>query len=206
MRFLDPQKPIYTCEEKDCAGCDVKNDVTCHFTQGQLFKFLLLAFPAFILGGVGAFLYAWWALAIFIVLILAYFLFTEIRVMCSHCPHYAEPDTKTLTCWANYGAPKIWKYRPGPMSFLEKTVFLVGMFIVFLSPALFMILGGRFILMYVYLAYTLFGFIMLLTFLCTRCMNFACPFNRTNKDVRKKFFAHNPKVDDAWNNTKKERL
>ena len=198
MRFLDPQKTIFTCTRKGCEGCDVKNEVTCHFTQAQLIKFLLLAFPAFILGGIGAFLYAWWALALFIGLIFAYFLFTEIRVMCSHCPHYAEPDTRTLTCWANYGAPKIWRYRPGPMSIREKAVFLVGMFIVFAEPALFMILAAKYIWLTVYLVYVVFGFVMLQTFLCTRCMNFACPFNRTKKNVRAKFFKYNPTVKDAW--------
>ena len=37
----------------------------------------------------------------------------------------AETGTKTLKCWANYGSPKLWKYRPGPMSLAEKTVFIL---------------------------------------------------------------------------------
>ena len=198
MDFLDHEKPLSTCTEKSCENCDVKTNVTCHFNARHLLAFLLTALPAFVLGGIGTFLYAWWAFVIFFVSMPLYFGFLEIRVMCSHCPHYAEPETRTLTCWANYGSPKIWRYRPGPMSFWEKAVFIAGMLVVFFIPALFMILGGRFILMFVYLAYVIFGFIMLFTFLCTRCMNFACPFNRVKKDVRKKFFFHNPKVGDAW--------
>jgi hypothetical protein len=42
----------------------------------------------------------------------------EIRVMCSHCPHYAEAG-RLLKCWANYGSPKLWAYRPGPMCRME---------------------------------------------------------------------------------------
>jgi hypothetical protein len=183
---------------KNCKGCDVKEKVTCHFTQSQLMKFLIFAFPAFILGGIGAFLYAWWALVIFVASILIYFLFLEIRVMCSHCPHYAEPSTKALTCWANYGAPKIWKYRPGPMSFWEKVVFILGMSAVAFTPALFMILGARFILLAAYLFLVALEIFILLNSLCTHCMNFACPFNRVKSDVREKFFDHNPKVKKAW--------
>ncbi|GAJ20475.1 unnamed protein product, partial [marine sediment metagenome] len=30
-----------------------------------------------------------------------------------------ELEINTLKCWANYGSPKLWKYRPGPMSLNE---------------------------------------------------------------------------------------
>lgn len=205
MRFLDPKKTIFTCTRTDCSGCEIKDEVTCHFSQGQLIKFLVVAFPAFIIGGIGSYLFAWWALLIFIALIFAYFLFTEIRVMCSHCPHYAEPSTRTLTCWANYGAPKIWKYRPGPMSFWEKLIFLTGMFVVFTAPILFMVLGEHFIMLAVYIFFLLFGLAMLFSFLCTRCMNFACPFNRVKSDMREKFFALNPRVKNAWKDKNRQK-
>ncbi len=31
-----------------------------------------------------------------------------------------------LKGWANYGMPKLWKYRPGPMTFWEKVIFCTG--------------------------------------------------------------------------------
>jgi hypothetical protein len=198
MKFLDPTTPLSTCQEASCEKCSVAGKVTCHFTQEQLVKFLALALPAFILGGIGTYMYAWWAFAVFIALLPLYFGLLEIRVMCSHCPHYAEPSTKTLTCWANYGSPKLWKYRPGPMSFLEKVFFLLGMFTVFFIPALFMILDASYILLAVYVMYGVFGFTMLVTFLCTKCMNFTCPFNRTKAEVREEFCKHNPVVKEAW--------
>ena len=203
MKFLDPYKTIFTCKRESCEDCDVKSDVTCHFSQSHLVKFILTALPAFIIGGVGSFLYKWWAFVIFFASLPLYFGLLEIRVMCSHCPHYAEPETKTLTCWANYGSPKIWKYHPGPMSFWEKALFFIGMAVVVFSPVLFMILGKYYILLAVYLVLVLFGIAMLFTFLCTRCMNFACPFNRVKKDVRERFFGHNPKVKEAWEKDKK---
>lgn len=197
MKFLNPRTPIFTCTETSCEKCDAAGKITCHFTQKQLLKFLALALPAFILAGIGTYLYAWWAMLIFISLLPLYFGLLEIRVMCSHCLHYAEPSTKTLTCWANYGSPKLWKYRPGPMSFWEKVFFFLGMFAVFFTPALFMILGARFVLLTLYVLYCIFGFILLFSFLCTKCMNFACPFNRTKGDVREEFLKHNPVVKEA---------
>jgi len=198
MKFLDPKAPLSTCKEKTCENCDTKNDLTCHFTIKHLTWFLIVAFPIFIIGGIGVYLYSWWALVIYIISLPAYFGFIEIRVMCSHCPHYAEPGTKSLTCWANYGAPKIWKYRPGPMSFWEKFIFFAGLFIVLGLPILFMLLGQLYILLIVYVVYTVFAAIMLLTLLCTKCMNFACPLNRTSKRTKEKFEEHNPSLKEAW--------
>jgi hypothetical protein len=74
-----------------------------------------------------------WLLIPWLTMIIGYFGFIEIRVMCSHCPHYAESDS-SLKCWANYGSPKIWKYRPEPMSFIEKAIFLGGFAIIWGYP------------------------------------------------------------------------
>jgi hypothetical protein len=43
-----------------------------------------------------------WMLIPWLILIIGYFGFVEIRVMRSHCPHYAE-EGGSLKCWANYG-------------------------------------------------------------------------------------------------------
>ena len=40
-------------------------------------------------------------------------------------------------------------------------------------------------------------------FLCTQCMNFACPLNGVPDPVRVKFFERNPVVAEAWNQTSK---
>ena len=49
----------------------------------------------------------------------------EIRVLCSHCPYYAE-EGRILHCLANHGTIKLWKYHPEPMRFWEKLGFLGG--------------------------------------------------------------------------------
>ena len=113
--FLDPQRPLTTCTAANCEGCPVSKDVHCHFRARDLTAFLLAGLPIFFIGGAGIFrVNAWW-LAPWLVMSFGYFGFIESRVMCSHCPHYAEPG-KSLQCWANYGSPRLWKYRPGPMT------------------------------------------------------------------------------------------
>jgi hypothetical protein len=136
--FLDPGKPLHTCKAEKCIDCEVSDKLNCHFNIKQLVRFLLIVFPSFIVAGIIIFKFNPFLLIPWIILILSYFGFVEIRVMCSHCPHYAEPDVKTLKCWANYGSPKLWKYRPGPMSFNEKIVFYLGFIIILSYPIIFL--------------------------------------------------------------------
>jgi hypothetical protein len=132
-----------------------------------------------------------------VIIIIGYFGFIEIRVMCSHCPHYAE-NGSSLKCWANYGAPKIWKYRPGPMTFWEKVIFFSGFALVWGYPLFFLILDLQIFLLIVYILTTAGFFMTLSTFLCSQCMNFACPMNRVKDEVRRDFLKRNPIIAKAW--------
>jgi hypothetical protein len=197
MMFLDPNKPIATCESETCDDCSVKDSIHCHFKARELIHFLVIAFPGFLLGGAGIYHLSGWALALWVGLIISFFGFIEIRVMCSHCPHYAEPE-KSLKCWANYGSLKLWKYRPGPMSHAEKFIFFAGFTFIWGYPLLFLVSGGQWFLLFVY-ALTVTGFFMTLKmFFCTQCMNFACPLNSVVEEARKVFFGKNPEVGRAW--------
>ena len=149
MSFLDPSKPIVTCVASDCTNCPVDEVVHCHFRPKELAHFLLICFPGFLVGGAGVLAFGTWPLAVWIAIIIGFFGFLEIRVMCSHCPHYAE-DGLTLGCWANHGSPKLWKYRPGPMSPLEKLAFFGGLAVVWVYPLPFILIGGRWFLLVLY--------------------------------------------------------
>lgn len=195
--FLDPNKPIATCVSESCDDCSVRHTLHCHFTLKDLTHFLLIAFPTFLLGGAGIYHIDGWLLVPWLVIIVGYFGFVEIRVLCSHCPHYAE-EGSSLKCWANYGSPKLWKYRPGPMTGGERFIFLAGFALVWGYPLVFLVYGMQWFLLLVYLI-TVAGFFMTLkTFLCTQCINFACPLNRVSDEVRKEFFARNPRIAKAW--------
>jgi hypothetical protein len=195
--FFNAEKPIMTCQADSCDGCAVNHAIHCHFTWKDLVHFLLISLPPFLLGGVGIYKQSVWLLVFWILIVIAFFGFIEIRVMCSHCPHYAEPGT-SLKCWANYGAPKLWKYRPGPMSIIEKIVFFSGFVIVWGYPLVVLVVSGQWFLLLVYGMTTAAFFMTLTNFLCVQCMNFACPLNRVEEDRRIKFFKQNPIVGKAW--------
>jgi hypothetical protein len=175
----------------------VRDSIHCHFNWKDRIHFLLVSLPPFLLGGLGLYNQAVWLLIPWLLIVIAFFGFIEIGVMCSHCPHYAE-NGSSLTCWANYGAPKLWKYRPGPMSILEKMVFFGGFVIVWGYPLAVLVLSGQWFLLSVYVITTAGFFMTLKIFLCSRCMNFACPLNRVAEATRIDFLMQNQMVAEAW--------
>lgn len=197
MAFLDPSNPIATCVASECADCPVSKEVHCHFRLKELAHFLLVCLPGFIVGGAGILAFGVWPLAFWIAIIIGFFAFLEIRVMCSHCPHYAEDGT-TLGCWANHGSPKLWKYRPGSMSLIEKIAFFGGLAIVWGYPLPFLGVGRLWFLLTLYLLTNAAFFATLKSFLCSQCMNFACPLNSVGEATRDLFFQGNPSVAEHW--------
>jgi len=127
--FLDPKKPISTCISTTCEQCEIADTLHCHFSARDLARFLLNWLPPFFLGGAGIAHVGWLWLALWAITAFGFFGLLEIRALCSHCPHYAEP-LPTLRCWANYGSPKLWKYRPGPMSQADRIEFAGGFAVV----------------------------------------------------------------------------
>ena len=99
MLFLDSKKPLCTCNEKDCDLCEVKGRINCHFNIRQLIVFFCFAILPFLIGGIGIWYFNPVFLIPWVVMILSYFMFVEIRVMCSHCPHYAGQ----IMVYQNYG-------------------------------------------------------------------------------------------------------
>ena len=201
--FLDPKQPLHTCKEENCDGCHVSKTLVCHFNGKQLGSFLALFLPLFLVGGYGIFTFTIWVFVAWLAFVFSFFLFIEIRVMCSHCPHYAEPTLNKLQCWANYGAPKLWTYRPGPMNFLETFIFFLGFILIMVPPALAFGLTERFLLMGIYLALLAVAFLGLHLFYCKRCINFACPLNAVKTKEREEFLEKNPVVKEARDHDKR---
>lgn len=199
--FLDNNKPLNTCDEKTCNNCNVRSLVSCHFNMKLLIRFFIIAVPCFIIAGIGICLFHYLFIIPWIAFLLLYFGLIEIRVMCSHCPHYAEPETKALKCWANYGSPKIWRYRPGLMSLSEKIVFFSGLVIIFLYPIVIMAISKQIILLSAYVLYIFIGGYFMHNYMCKKCMNFACPLNSVTQETREKFMKHNSIISNAWNKT-----
>jgi hypothetical protein len=195
--FLDPRRPLTTCISTNCEGCPVGKDVHCHFNGRDLAAFIFAGLPMVIVGGAGVVqINAWW-LVPWLLIVFSYFGFIEIRVMCSHCPHYAEPG-RSLQCWANYGSPRLWKVRPGPMTAIEKTVFFAGLVLVMGYPLPFLLMGLQWFLWAVYLITVVSFYLTLRRSYCSECMNFACPLNLVDEKVRAEFFKRNPVIAQAW--------
>jgi hypothetical protein len=75
---------------------------------------------------------------------------------------------------------------------------LGGLAIVWGYPLPFLFLGKQLFLLLVY-SMTTIGFFMTLTnFMCSKCINFACPLNCVDEKVRGRFFDKNPIVAKAW--------
>jgi len=197
MLFLDPDKPLATCAAKSCDGCPVRKTLHCHFRARDLVHFFTIAFPPLFLGGAGVYHFGARFLVPWLVMLPSFFGLLEIRVMCSHCPHYAEQGS-TLKCWANYGSPKLWRYRPGPMSGMEKALFWGGLAVVWGYPFVFLLVGMQWFLLMGYILSSTGFFMTLKLFLCSQCMNFACPLNGVGDEVREEFFERNPRVAEAW--------
>jgi hypothetical protein len=196
--FLDPSLPLSTCSAASCQDCRLQTRLQCHFHGKDLARFLGIAFLPFALGGIGLARWNAWLLIPWAAIIFGYFGLVEIRVMCAHCPHYAQPGTHSLQCWANYGSPKLWKYRPGPMSALEKIVFFAGLALIAGFPLAGLLASRQWLLLALF-AVTLVGMASLMNRrMCARCMNFACPLNRVDQATRQLFFDRNPVVARAW--------
>lgn len=195
--FLDAEKPLATCSSENCQDCPLKKDIVCQFNGAQLIRFFGAVFPVFIISGIGITRWNTWLLLPWIIIIVIYFGFAEIRVMCSHCPHYAE-ESSSLKCWANYGMPKLWKYRAGPMTPGEKFIFFLGLSFIILYPLVTVVLASQWYLLVFFFISLAGGIAVMAQTMCNHCMNFACPFNAVAPDVRRIFFERNPTVARAW--------
>jgi hypothetical protein len=132
-----------------------------------------------------------------VVYILFFFLVWEQRMLCNHCPYYAEEGNR-LHCFDKSGLPKTGTYDPSPMTLSDKVQFLIGAAVFVGYPLLFLVFAGQ------YLAVILAGFGgaiaigTLVGLICPHCVNFSCPLNRVSKDKVDEFLQRNPVMRKAW--------
>jgi hypothetical protein len=165
---------------------------------GDLAQFVLLflnlgipGIAGFFLGGYGIYAVPYAAFWVF------FFGFFEIRVLCSHCPFYAEKGL-VLHCLANYGLLKLWRHRPGPLKTWEKAGFLLGVAFLFGYPLVFLVLGQQHLLLAIYLAALVNWSVVMQRNVCRRCVNFSCPLNRVPKRVVDEYLRRNEVMRNAW--------
>jgi len=182
----------------ECEGCPLGERLKCRFRRGDLLHFMGLfggfAFPTII--GVIQGGYGWWLLG-WAAFCLLFFELWEIRILCSHCPYYAEKG-HTLHCIANYGSLKIWKYHPEPMNRAEKVQLWIGFAILFGYPFPFLFLGRQWAFVFLALWGAIFFLWTLHKYTCSRCVNFSCPLNTVPRETVDEYLRRNPTMREAW--------
>jgi len=201
MNATSDRNPHHICTwepESDCAACENQDKLICRMHTGDLVQFLLLVLNIFIpavagmiLAGYGTWLVGYAAFWVF------FFGFFEIRILCSHCPFYAERGF-VLHCPANYGLPKFWRYHPEPMSRLEKGLLLISFVVLFGYPVPFLVLGGQYLLLLLTIVAGTVWLVVMLRNVCRRCVNFSCPLNRVPKEVVDSYLRRNDVMRQAW--------
>ena len=146
---------------------------------------------------VSVFTCCWWRLGALIGYFVIFFI-VETRILCSHCPYYSE-EGLILHCLANHGFIKYAKYHPEPMNRFERTLLVIG-FILFGTlpllaqvPSIVTIANTTpldkpiFVTLVTMISASvigvIFSFSFLFTRICTKCVNFSCPFNRVPKEL-----------------------
>jgi hypothetical protein len=181
-----------------CEGCSIEGHLMCRFDSKDMVGFLLNVLPFAVTAVIGAIQAGYgWYLLLWLAYSLFFFFVWEARILCSHCPMWAE-ESRVLHCHANGGVIKIWGYRPGPMSRSERVQFLVGAGLWIGFPFLFMLLGQQYLLALIGLAAVASGVYGVRRTACSRCINFSCPMNAVSKEIVDAYLIRNPAMWAAW--------
>lgn len=217
---MNNKNPYSICtwdEQSECDKCEINGMLICKSDKQFRKKFISfhLTFRITVFLGlalVSTMTKNWWIFFVYALGVILNFGILEPRLLCSHCPFYAE-KSKFLHCNTLYGLPKLWKYRPEPINKTEKVLqlicggfvdlypvvlFLYGIFIAFKTNATpsecLAIISMTVIL--ILLMYILNGIIQ--GEVCTKCPNFSCVMNKVPKVKRDAYIEQNPIIKSAW--------
>jgi len=191
-------------DKSECKECDLHEKLFCRPKSKYILYFGLPALSGMIPAGIGLFISNFELLLKILIFggwigYLAFFFFVwESRMVCNHCPYFANDEQRTLHCPIDKGKLKTSKYDPGPTTISEKIQFMIGLLIFMGYPLLFLALAGQILLFFITLAGMFTWIIVIQLKVCTDCVNFACILNRVPKSVRLQFFEKNPIIKKAW--------
>lgn len=182
----------------ECTECPLAGQLKCRVNWGDLFHFvglfLLFAFPSLI--GMMRSGHLWYILG-WVGFWIFFFEIWEIRILCSHCPYYAEKGW-TLHCIANYSSLKLWRYHPEPISSSEKIQLITGFIILSGYPFPFLILGKQFTFAFLAFWALVMFFWTLRKYTCSACVNFSCVLNTVPREIVDEHIKRNPVMKRAW--------
>ena len=191
-------------DQSECKECNLHEKLFCRPKSKYLIYFGLPALAGMVPAGIGL-LFSNFELILKIIIfggwigyLMFFFFIWESRMVCNHCPYFANDEQRTLHCPIDKGKLKTSKYNPGPTSLSEKIQFIIGLLLFMGYPLLFLALAGQIILFFFTLAGMITWIIIIQLKVCTDCVNFACVLNRVPKSVRLQFFEKNPVIKKAW--------
>jgi len=191
-------------DESECSDCNLHEKIFC---RPKLKYLLMFALPMFfglipmVIGVIFANLELLFKIIFFGGWIgYSFFFFNvwESRMVCNHCPYYANDEQKSLHCPIDKGKLKTSKYDPGPASKSEKIQFAVGALIFVLYPIPFLIVGNLIPQLILYSLGIIIWIIVIQLKVCSDCINFACLMNRVPESIRNEFIKKNPVIRKAW--------
>lgn len=217
---MSDKNPYSICTWSDssqCTGCELCGQLICRSDKRFRKKFVTMHITFRIVAILGIILICvlsslWWLLFAYLIGMAINFAILEPRLLCSHCPFYAQSG-KFLHCNTLYGLPKLWKYRPGPISKAEKilqlisggfvdlypiAIYLFGIFFVFRTQAS---TAERLAVIFMAVIFALLLYIMnseVQGEVCKKCPNFSCTMNKVPKPLRDAYIKRNSVIRDAW--------
>jgi hypothetical protein len=204
-RANNPHNVCILRSDSECKECSLKTELDCHFDLKKLLRFGTVFFfivisSAVALAFTGLMTEFWVYLIVLGVFSVIFFEFWEIRILCSHCPFYAE-NKGTIRCYGNFGSLKVWRYRPEPMSRSENIQLIIGFGIlagILIFPLVILVANAYYLWTVPVITGMLFFLYVVRKYHCPRCFNFSCHFNSQPKPVIDEFLRLNPVMRKAW--------
>ena len=114
----------------------------------------------------------------------------EWYVLCRHCPCYEHSgkdhgNENRFYCLANWGSPKLFKYKPGHISRAGQATFLGFVSFFLLFPILYFLDRWEFVLFQLVVAF--FFMVTLRHWGCSQCPNFGCILNCVPEEKKEQF-------------------
>jgi len=191
------ENPCTARDSHYCIDCELRQRLMCRYDQRDTLHFAVIFLP-FLISSIAGVLKAGFRYALFgwLVYMLVFFFVWEARVICRHCPFWAQ-EGRILRCHANYGVIKLWKYHPSQISRSEKAQFITGGLILIVFPMVWMAVGGEFLVLTVTCILAAGWILLLRRGHCSRCVNFSCPLNTVSLRLRDCYNVRSSAVHDA---------
>ena len=137
----------------ECSNCSINGKLHCHVHIKYSIYFGIGFLAALIPALIGIF-FSGFKISLLLIILIGWFIYAlfffcvwESRILCSHCPYYANDTQKTLHCDINRGAYKISRFHPEPMKKSEKMQFIIGAGILIGYPIPFLIIAEQYLLL-----------------------------------------------------------